>query len=160
MFTQFSQKYLLKNVNQKKNDRFLDFLAIETSKMPDKNYEMNLIFSGDIIIKLINNYCKDNFNPFPLANSSSTSLFQIYEKLSHDKFKVTFNGEGSDEHFGGYTRYNRTIKYIKSGHKFNDAIMKTFNKEIELLYSVLKKEKRKFKNRIKSKIKEDTNWLL
>ena len=42
-----------KNINQKKNDRFLDFLAIETLKMPDKNYEMNLIFSGDIIIKLI-----------------------------------------------------------------------------------------------------------
>ena len=42
-----------KNVSQKKNDRFLDFLAIESSKMPDKNYEMNLIFSGDIIIKLI-----------------------------------------------------------------------------------------------------------
>ena len=42
-----------KNINQKKNDRFLDFLAIETLKMPDKNYEMNLIFSGDIIIKLL-----------------------------------------------------------------------------------------------------------
>ena len=42
-----------KNVEQKKNDRFLDFLAIESSKMTDKNYEMNLIFSGDIIIKLI-----------------------------------------------------------------------------------------------------------
>ena len=42
-----------KNVNQKKNDRFLDFLAIETFKMPDKNYEMNLIFSGDIVIKLL-----------------------------------------------------------------------------------------------------------
>ena len=28
-------------------------LAIETLKMPDKNYEMNLIFSGDIIIKLL-----------------------------------------------------------------------------------------------------------
>ena len=37
----------------KKNDRFLDFLAIESFKMPDKNYEMNLIFSGDTIIKLI-----------------------------------------------------------------------------------------------------------
>ena len=46
-------KVMSKNVNQKKNDRFLDFLAIETSKMPDKDYEMNLIFSGDIIIKLI-----------------------------------------------------------------------------------------------------------
>ena len=42
-----------KNVNQNKNDRFLDFLAIETFKMPDKNYEMNLIFSGDIVIKLV-----------------------------------------------------------------------------------------------------------
>ena len=42
-----------KNVNQKKNDRFLDFLAIESFKMPDKNYEMNLIFSGDMVIKLV-----------------------------------------------------------------------------------------------------------
>ncbi len=42
-----------KNVNQKKKERFLDFLAIETLKMPDKNYEMNLIFSGDVIIKLV-----------------------------------------------------------------------------------------------------------
>ena len=31
----------------------MDFLAIETIKMPDKNYEMNLIFSGDIVIKLV-----------------------------------------------------------------------------------------------------------
>ena len=46
-------KVTSKNINQKKNDRFLDFLAIETFKMPDKNYEMNLIFSGDMIIKLI-----------------------------------------------------------------------------------------------------------
>ena len=46
-------KVTSKNVNQKKYDRFLDFLAIETFKMPDKNYEMNLIFSGDIVIKLV-----------------------------------------------------------------------------------------------------------
>ena len=46
-------KVTSKNVNQNKNDRFLDFLAIETFKMPDKNYEMNLIFSGDMVIKLV-----------------------------------------------------------------------------------------------------------
>ena len=46
-------KVTSKNINQKKNDRFLDFLAIETLKMPDKNYEMNLIFSGDVVLKLI-----------------------------------------------------------------------------------------------------------
>ena len=42
-----------KNINQIKGDRFLDFLAIESKEMPDKNYEMNLIFSGDVIIKII-----------------------------------------------------------------------------------------------------------
>ena len=46
-------KVASKNVDQIKNDRFLDFLAIETIKMPDKNYEMNLIFSGDVVLKLI-----------------------------------------------------------------------------------------------------------
>ena len=46
-------KVASKNVDQNKNDRFLDFLAIETFKMPDKNYEMNLIFSGDNVIRLV-----------------------------------------------------------------------------------------------------------
>ena len=46
-------KVASKNVDQNKNDRFLDFLAIETIKMPDKNYEMNLIFSGDVVLKLV-----------------------------------------------------------------------------------------------------------
>ena len=46
-------KVASKNVDQNKNDRFLDFLAIETIKMPDKNYEMNLIFSGDAVLKLV-----------------------------------------------------------------------------------------------------------
>ena len=41
-----------KNINQKQHDRFLDFLAIESSKMPNENYKINLIFSGDTIIKL------------------------------------------------------------------------------------------------------------
>jgi hypothetical protein len=42
-----------KNIDQKKGERFLDFLAIETEKMPDKNYEMKLIFAGDVVIKLV-----------------------------------------------------------------------------------------------------------
>ena len=33
-----------KNINQHKKDNFLDFLAIETIKMPDNNYEMKIIF--------------------------------------------------------------------------------------------------------------------
>ena len=42
-----------KNINQSKKDEFLDFLAIESSKMPDNNYEMKIIFAGDLILKVI-----------------------------------------------------------------------------------------------------------
>ena len=42
-----------KNINQSKKDKFLDFLAIECTIMPDNNYEMNIIFAGDSIIKII-----------------------------------------------------------------------------------------------------------
>ena len=42
-----------KNISRISDDKFLDFLAIETHQMPDKNYEMKLIFSGDLIIRVI-----------------------------------------------------------------------------------------------------------
>ena len=42
-----------KNINQLKKDKFLDFLAIESKLMPDKNYEMKIIFAGDSMIKVI-----------------------------------------------------------------------------------------------------------
>ena len=41
-----------KNVNQFKKDKFLDFLTIETNKMPDNNYEMKIVFAGDSVIKV------------------------------------------------------------------------------------------------------------
>ena len=45
-------KVFSKNINQKKKDNFLDFLALETIKMPDNNYEMKIVFAGDSIIKV------------------------------------------------------------------------------------------------------------
>jgi hypothetical protein len=42
-----------KNINQSKKDKFMDFLAIESNRMPDNNYEMNIIFAGNSIIKII-----------------------------------------------------------------------------------------------------------
>jgi|TARA_B110001452_G_scaffold264875_1_gene268609 hypothetical protein len=42
-----------KNISQSSKEKFLDFLAIESYQMIDKNYEMKLIFSGDAIIKII-----------------------------------------------------------------------------------------------------------
>ncbi len=41
-----------KNINRSKKDKFLDFLTIETNKMPDNNYEMRIVFAGDLIIKI------------------------------------------------------------------------------------------------------------
>ena len=41
-----------KNIDQLEKDKFLDFLAIETIKMPDNNYVMKIIFAGDSIIKI------------------------------------------------------------------------------------------------------------
>ena len=42
-----------KNISQIKKDKFLDFLAIESNQMPDDNYEIKLIFSGDSVIRVI-----------------------------------------------------------------------------------------------------------
>ncbi len=42
-----------KNINQSRKDKFLDFLTIETIKMPDNNYEMKIVFAGDSVIKVI-----------------------------------------------------------------------------------------------------------
>ena len=42
-----------KNIYQSNKDKFLDFLTIETNKMPDNNYEMKIVFAGDSIIKVI-----------------------------------------------------------------------------------------------------------
>ena len=46
-------KAVSKNINQLKKDKFLDFLTIETNLMPDNNYEMKIVFSGDSVIKVI-----------------------------------------------------------------------------------------------------------
>ena len=42
-----------RNIGQDSKDKFLDFLAIESNQMPDNNYEMKLIFSGDSIIRVV-----------------------------------------------------------------------------------------------------------
>ncbi len=42
-----------KNIKLNDNEIFLDFLAIETNQMPDKTHEMNLIFSGNSVVKIV-----------------------------------------------------------------------------------------------------------
>ena len=43
---------LSKNINLKNNKQFLDFLTLECNLLPDKSYEIKLIFSGDVVIKV------------------------------------------------------------------------------------------------------------
>ncbi len=43
---------LSRGIDQKKRPRFLDFLTMESDLMPNKTYEIKLIFSGDAIIKV------------------------------------------------------------------------------------------------------------
>ena len=43
---------LSKNINIKNNRHFLDFLTVESSQLPDKSYEIKLIFSGNAMIKV------------------------------------------------------------------------------------------------------------
>jgi hypothetical protein len=43
---------LSKNINIKDNKIFLEFLTIESTLLPDKSYEIKLIFSGNIIIRI------------------------------------------------------------------------------------------------------------
>ncbi len=43
---------LSRNINPKGKERFLDFLTMESNILQDKTYEINLIFSGDVVIKI------------------------------------------------------------------------------------------------------------
>ena len=43
---------LSKNINIEDNKSFLDFLTIESILLPDKNYEIKLIFAGNSAIKI------------------------------------------------------------------------------------------------------------
>ena len=68
-----------KNLNQKKKDRFLDFLAIETKLLSDNSYEIKLNFAGGILIKLIAEliecFLEDLGEPWETKNKPKDNLF-------------------------------------------------------------------------------------
>jgi hypothetical protein len=45
-------RVLSKNININDKKKFFDFLTIESNLLSDKSYEINLIFSGDAVIKI------------------------------------------------------------------------------------------------------------
>ena len=68
-----------KNLNQKNKDRFLDFLAIESKFLSDKNYEIKLNFAGDVLVKIssevIECFLEDISEPWETKNKPKHNLF-------------------------------------------------------------------------------------
>ena len=68
-----------KNLNQKKKDRFLDFLAIETKFLSDKSYEIKLNFASDILIRIkaevIECFLEDLGDPWETKNKPKSNFF-------------------------------------------------------------------------------------
>ena len=68
-----------KNLNQKKKNRFLDFLAIESKQLLDKSYEITLHFVGDILIKVnaevIDCFLDDQGESWKTKNKPKNNLF-------------------------------------------------------------------------------------
>ncbi len=138
------------------------FHIIEDDKRNDKNL---IQFNADLkkVDRLITKFLDYTKNPFPLAHASCTSLFQLYNDISKKKFKFTLNGEGSDEIFGGYLRYNKQLKYLKKNPNFSNCMIKTYNKNIVNMKRVMKHKinleylltKKIRKIKLKSKSKEN-----
>ena len=68
-----------KNLNQKKKDHFLDFLAIESKLLSDKSYEIILHFAGDRLIKVnsevIDCFLDDQGEPWETKNKPKHDIF-------------------------------------------------------------------------------------
>jgi len=106
-----------------------------------------------LIKKLINKFTKSSLTPFAVSHSSSTSLFQLYNNIAQSGFKFTFNGEGADELFGGYSRYQKLLFLTKKNKmSLSKAFVNLYRKEIEYYNACLKKKQNNLFNKIEKKI--------
>jgi len=123
--TQGSEKYLRIHLSESKT-RSLDH---------DDVYQKRLKRSQTI--SSINLIAKDCYNPFPLAHASTASLIQLYASLSAKNIKTTINGEGADEIFGGYKRYQRQLKLIKNKRlSQEEAFLSIYSNDVSILGNV------------------------
>ncbi len=68
-----------RNLNQKKKDDFLDFLAIESKLLSDKSYNIILHFAGNKLIKInsevIDCFLDDQGEPWETKNKPKHEIF-------------------------------------------------------------------------------------
>ena len=81
-------------------------------------------------------------------------MFQLYDLLKEKKFKFTLNGEGADELYGGYERYQRQLHLIKSKNlDFAESVVEIYKKDIDNLSSCsINYDGKKIKNKLIKKI--------
>jgi len=72
----------------------------------------------------------------PNSNPTGLSMMSLYSKISEDGHRVVLTGDGSDEVFGGYERYEITNRF-RNFPQLNLRLLKhnAINKNLHFLYS-------------------------
>ena len=94
-------------------------IGLNPKEVPFKKNKYNnfINFSLKKTLKLFKSFAKKNF--ILLSSPSDLTLFQLYDFIGQKGFKVTFTGDGADEIFGGYYKYQNILKNYYLGKKNN-----------------------------------------
>ncbi len=145
---------IIKMYLDKNRSQYTSFHLNEINEFSFKSSNVKYLNKDlSLIKKLINKFTKTSLTPFAVSHSSSTSLFQLYNNIAQNGFKFTFNGEGADELFGGYSRYQKLLFLTKKNKmSLSKAFVNLYRNEIEYYNSCLKKKQNNLFNKIEKKI--------
>jgi len=145
---------IIKMYLDKNRSQYTSFHLNEINEFSFKSSNVKYLNKDlSLIKKLINKFTKSSLTPFAVSHSSSTSLFQLYNDIAQNGFKFTFNGEGADELFGGYSRYQKLLLLTKKNKmSLSKALVNLYKNEIEYYNSCLKKKQNNLFNKIEKKI--------
>tara|TARA_B100001093_G_C26843941_1_gene1021874 strand:+ start:258 stop:1961 length:1704 start_codon:yes stop_codon:yes gene_type:complete len=145
---------IIKMYLDKNRSKYTSFHLNEINEFSFKSGNVKYLNKDlSLIKKLINKFTKSSLTPFAVSHSSSTSLFQLYNNIAQSGFKFTFNGEGADELFGGYSRYQKLLFLTKKNKmSLSKAFVNLYRKEIEYYNACLKKKQNNLFNKIEKKI--------
>ena len=110
-------------------------------------------------LKLFRKFAKKNY--ILLSNSSDLTLFQLYNSIRNKGYKVTFTGDGADEIFGGYPKYQKILSLSRGSNNLDFVknyfkIYKNTNYQANLIE---KKDISNYKIEFDKKINEKINNL-
>lgn len=83
-------------------------VAKSISKILNLEYHQIDIFSASDLLENLDNFLVAMQEPN--NNPSGLSMFNLYSKIADDGHRLVLTGDGADEIFGGYARYDKTLK--------------------------------------------------